>query len=86
MLGKTGMAESGLGGPYWFSATQNSVTCRNKIVIVNQVKFDENLYDGCIHIGTATWLSRISATLQSLTSSLETAVTTNGSSLHPISI
>ncbi len=23
------MAESGLGGPYWFSATQNDVTCRN---------------------------------------------------------
>ncbi len=29
MLGKTGMAESGLGGPYWFSATHNGVTCRN---------------------------------------------------------
>ena len=29
MLDKTGMAESGLGGPYWFSATQNGVTCRN---------------------------------------------------------
>ncbi len=29
MLGKTGMAESGLGSPYWFSATQNGVTCRN---------------------------------------------------------
>jgi hypothetical protein len=29
MLGKTGMEEFGLGGPYWFSETQNGVTCRN---------------------------------------------------------
>jgi hypothetical protein len=29
MLGKTGMTESGLGGAYWFSATQNGVNCRN---------------------------------------------------------
>ncbi len=29
ILGKTGMAGSGLGGLYWFSAMQNGVTCRN---------------------------------------------------------
>ncbi len=28
MLENTGMAESGLGGPYWFSATQNGVNYR----------------------------------------------------------
>ena len=29
MLGKTVMAESGLGGPYWFCATTHSMNCRN---------------------------------------------------------
>jgi hypothetical protein len=29
MVGKTVMAESGLGGPYWFCATTHSMNCRN---------------------------------------------------------
>ena len=29
MLGKTGMAESGLGGQHWSCSTQNGVNCRN---------------------------------------------------------
>ena len=29
MLGKTVMAESGMGGQFWFSATMNGVNCRN---------------------------------------------------------
>jgi hypothetical protein len=29
LLGKTAMAESGLGGRFWFCATQNGVICRN---------------------------------------------------------
>ena len=29
MLGKNVMAESGLGGRFWFCATQNGVICRN---------------------------------------------------------
>jgi hypothetical protein len=28
MLGKTVIAKSGLGGPFWFCATRNSVNCR----------------------------------------------------------
>ena len=29
MLGKSVMAESGLGGPFWFCATAQGVNCRN---------------------------------------------------------
>ena len=29
MLGKTVMAESGMGGQFWFSATMDGVNCRN---------------------------------------------------------
>ncbi len=29
MLGRTVMAESGMGGRFWFSATMNGVNCRN---------------------------------------------------------
>ena len=29
MLGRTVMAESGVGGRFWFSATMNGVNCRN---------------------------------------------------------
>jgi hypothetical protein len=40
ILGKTGMAESGLGGRVWFCATQNCVICRNvtfKQIIVEKM-------------------------------------------------